>query len=72
MSYHYGLKWCSLPDCKCGEPLTPCHLFEGAGKRSLRFFDRKDKETWHFRYCAVCGNERADHKPLIHNGRKPR
>ena len=33
-------------------------------------YDKNDPETWGFRYCACCGFERADHKSLIHKGRK--
>jgi len=71
VSYHYGLQWCTIPGCPCGIPGRPCAQWEGYEKKHGRF-DRKDIETWMFRYCGCCGFERQDHKSVIHNGRKPR
>ncbi len=76
MSFHYGLQWCSRPECACGKPGRPCHEWMGYLKKWRGIyqgkFDRKDCETWPFRYCPCCGFEKSDHKSLIHNGKKPR
>ena len=68
--------WCSNKQCPCARPGRPCHNFEGfekwRGRKYQGKFDRKESETWPFRYCIACSWERKDHKPMIHNGRKPR
>jgi len=70
MTYHYGMQWCTIPDCPCGMPGKPCTRWEGYAKGHGRY-DPTDKETWPFRWCLSCGWEKSDHRQLIHNGRKP-
>lgn len=71
MTYHYGLQWCSIPGCPCGIPGKVCPEWMGYDKMHGRY-DRKDPETWPFRWCPCCGWEKKDHVSLIHNGKKPR
>ncbi|HSU47466.1 MAG TPA: hypothetical protein VLJ40_11175 [Arthrobacter sp.] len=76
MTYHYGLQWCSIPDCSCGKPGRVCAEWMGYQKVWDGVYqgpyNSKDKESWPLRWCPCCGWEKKDHKPLIHKGGKPR
>lgn len=64
--------WCSRQTCPCWtvKVKRACPEWMGYSKGNGPY-RANDIETWPVRYCPLCGWERADHRPLIHNGRKP-
>lgn len=74
---HNQRSWCSRRECPCWtNPVArACSEWMGyatswRGAYQGRYV-KNDMETWPFKFCPCCGFEKKDHKPLIHNGRKP-